>query len=150
MTDGGVSGLVSWELATSGFQLSYVFIKDGAGSRTGPFLYRLYGVTPDEFVNSLGDQFVTVNGIRKITYIAFYGVPGSPVPEGGVTLILFGLGLGAIERADPVSVAARPLKPGSRLWHLFADCTGPLGQKPSSPGWSSRPIYRSTDLRGGC
>jgi len=97
LTDGGVNGLVSWNLATSGFQLSYVFLKDGFGSRTGPFIYHLYGVTPDEFFNSLGDQFVTVNGIRKITYIAFYGVPGSPVPEGGMTLVLFGFGLGAIE-----------------------------------------------------
>jgi len=97
MTDGGVNGLVSWDLATSGFQLSYVFIKDGAGSRTGPFLYHLYGVSPDEFFNSMGDQFVTVNGIRDITYIAFYGVPGSPAPEGGMTAILLALGLGAVE-----------------------------------------------------
>ena len=98
LTDGGVNGLVSWNLATSGFQLSYVFLKDGFGSRTGPFIYHLYGVTPDEFFNSLGDQFVTVNGIRKITYIAFYGVPGSPaVPEGGMTAILLALGLGAVE-----------------------------------------------------
>ena len=98
MADGGVNGLVSWDLATAGFQLSYVFLKDGAGSRSGPFIYHLYGVSPDQFFNSLGDQFVTVNGIRKITYIAFYGVPGSPaVPEGGMTAILFALGLGAIE-----------------------------------------------------
>ena len=98
LTDGGANGLVSWDLGTTGFQLSYVFVKDGKGSRTGPFLYHLYGVTPDEFFNSLGDQFVTVNGIRKITYIAFYGVPGSPaVPEGGMTAILLALGLGAIE-----------------------------------------------------
>ena len=97
MTNGGVNGLVSWDLATSGFQLSYVFLKDGFGSRTGPFLYHLYGVSPDEFFDSMGDQFVTVNGIRDITYIAFYGVPGSPAPEGGMTAILLALGLGAVE-----------------------------------------------------
>jgi len=98
LTDGGVNGLVSWDLATAGFQLSYVFLKDGKGSRTGPFIYHLYGVSPDEFFNSMGDQFVTVNGIRNITYIAFYGVPGSPaVPEGGATAILLALGLGAVE-----------------------------------------------------
>ncbi len=99
LTDGDVNGLVSWDLATTGFQLSYVFLKDGKGSKTGPFIYHLYGVTPDEFFNSNGDQFVTVNGIRDITYIAFYGVPGSPVREGGMTLVLLGLGLGAIELA---------------------------------------------------
>ena len=97
LTDGGVNGLVSWDLATAGFQLSYVFLKDGKGSRTGPFIYHLYGVSPDEFFNSLGDQFVTVNGIRDITYIAFYGVPGSPLPDGGMTVILLALGFGAIE-----------------------------------------------------
>jgi len=97
LTDGGVNGLVSWDLGTTGFQLSYVFVKDGKGSRTGPFLYHLYGVSPDEFFNSMGDQFVTVNGIRDITYIAFYGVPGSPAPEGGMTAILLALGLGAVE-----------------------------------------------------
>jgi hypothetical protein len=37
---------------------------------------------------------VTINGIRDITYISFFGVPGSPtVPEGSVTLILLALGL---------------------------------------------------------
>ena len=97
LTDGGVNGLVSWDLGTTGFQLSYVFVKDGKGSRTGPFLYHLYGVSPDEFFDSMGDQFVTVNGIRDITYIAFYGVPGSPAPEGGMTAILLALGLGAVE-----------------------------------------------------
>ena len=97
LTDGGDNGLVSWDLGTTGFQLSYVFVKDGKGSRTGPFLYHLYGVSPDEFFDSMGDQFVTVNGIRDITYIAFYGVPGSPAPEGGMTAILLALGLGAVE-----------------------------------------------------
>ena len=96
VTDGGVNGLVSWDLATAGFQLSYVFLKDGKGSRTGPFIYHLYGVSPDEVFNGI-NQFVTINGIRKITYIAFYGVPGSPAPEGGMTAILLALGLGAVE-----------------------------------------------------
>ena len=96
--DGGVNGEVSWDLGTTGFQLSYVFLKDGRGSRTGPYLYHLYGVTPDEVFNSNGQQFITINGIRFITYISFFGVPGSPtVPEGGVTLILLALGLIAIE-----------------------------------------------------
>ena len=97
ITDGGVNGEVSWDLGTTGFQLSYVFLKDGRNSRTGPYLYHLYGVTPDEVFNSNGDQFITINGIRQITYVSFFGVPGSPVPEGGVTLILFGFGLATIE-----------------------------------------------------
>lgn len=99
LLNGGIDADVSWDLATSGFQLSYVFLKDGRESRTGPYLYHLYGVTPDEVFNSMGDQFVTINGQRLITYIAFYGVPGSPssVPEGGTTLLLLGFGLCAVE-----------------------------------------------------
>ena len=104
LIDNDVDGQISWDLSTSGFQLAYVFLKDGRDHPvTGPFLYHLYGVTPDEVFNSMGDQFVTINGIRKINYIAFFGVPGSPaVPEGGTTLALLGLGLGAIELARRV------------------------------------------------
>ena len=108
ITDGGVNGEITWDLGTAGFQLSYVFLKDGRNSKTGPYLYHLYGVTPDEVFNSNGEQFVTINGIRDITYISFFGVPGSPVPEGGVTLILFGLGLVAVEgvrRLCPIAFA---------------------------------------------
>ena len=98
ITDGGVNGEVSWDLGTTGFQLSYVFLKDGRNSRTGPYLYHLYGVTPDEVFNSNGQQFITINGIRFITYVSFFGVPGSPaVPDGGMTAILLALGLGTIE-----------------------------------------------------
>jgi len=98
--DGGVNGEISWNLATAGFQLSYVFLKDGRNSKTGPYLYHLYGVTPDEVFNSNGDQFVTINGIRDITYMSFFGVPGSPsVPEGGATLFLTGLALCSLEFA---------------------------------------------------
>jgi len=74
-----------------------VFLKDGRNSRTGPYLYHLYGVTPDEVFNSNGQQFITINGIRFITYVSFFGVPGSPAPDGGMTAILLALGLGAIE-----------------------------------------------------
>ena len=98
LIDGGINGEISWNLDTAGFQLSYVFLKDGRNSKTGPYLYHLYGVTPDEVFNSNGDQFVTINGIRYITYIAFFGVPGSPsVPEGGTTLFLLGSALCALE-----------------------------------------------------
>src|SRR6476660_3759368 len=100
ITNGGVNGEVSWDLGTAGFQLSYVFLKDGRNSRTGAYLYHLYGVTPDEVFNSNGQQFITINGIRDITYISFFGVPGSPsVPEGGTTLFLTGLALCALEFA---------------------------------------------------
>jgi hypothetical protein len=86
-------------LGTTGFQLSYVLLKDGSNKDGTDFLYHLYGVTPDEVFNSMGDQMVTVDddGLRKITYIAFFGVPGSPVPDGGATLILLGFALTAIE-----------------------------------------------------
>lgn len=98
LIDGGVNANISWDLSTSGYQLSYVWLKDGRESKRGPYLYHLYGVTPDEVFNSMGDQFVTIDGVRYITYLAFFGVPGSPsVPEGGATLILLGFALGAVE-----------------------------------------------------
>jgi hypothetical protein len=99
LVNGGINANISWDLSTSGFQLSYVLLKDGSNKEhTTDFLYHLYGVTPDEVFNSKGDQFVTINGVRLVTYIAFFGVPGSPsVPEGGTTLVLLGSALGAIE-----------------------------------------------------
>ena len=97
MIDGGVHANISWDLSTTGYQLSYVLVKDG-NYGPGDFLYHLYGVTPDEVFNSKGDQFVTVDnrGVRLITYISFFGVPGNPVPEGGTTLVFLGFGLGTI------------------------------------------------------
>ena len=97
LIDGGVHANISWDLSTTGYQLSYVLLKDG-NYGLGDFLYHLYGVTPDEVFNSKGDQFVTVDdhGVRLITYISFFGVPGNPVPEGGTTLVFLGAGLGAI------------------------------------------------------
>jgi len=96
MTDGGVNGNVTWDLGTSGFQLSYVFVKD-ARDLTNPSLSHLYAVTSDDVFHSNGEQFVTLNGISNIIYISFFGVAGNPVPDGGPTLILLGLGLGTIE-----------------------------------------------------
>jgi hypothetical protein len=97
MIDGGVHANISWDLSTTGYQLSYVLLKDGKYG-PGDFLYHLYGVSPDEVFNSKGDQFVTVDnrGVRLITYISFFGVPGNSVPEGGTTLVFLGAGLGAI------------------------------------------------------
>ena len=97
MIDGGVHANISWDLSTTGYQLSYVLVKDG-NYGPGDFLYHLYGVTPDEVFDSKGDQFVTVDnrGVRLITYISFFGVPGNPVPEGGTTLVFLGVGLGTI------------------------------------------------------
>ena len=73
LVDDEVNANISWDLGTSGFQLSYVFLKDGRNSTSGPYLYHLYGVTPDEVFNSMGDQFVTINGVRYITNISFFG-----------------------------------------------------------------------------
>jgi hypothetical protein len=97
MIDGDVHANISWDLSTTGYQLSYVLLKDG-NYGPGDFLYHLYGVTPDEVFNSKGDQFVTVDnhGVRLITYMSFFGVPGNPVPDGGTTLVFLGVGLGAI------------------------------------------------------
>ena len=90
--DNETNATVSWDLSGTGFQLSYVFLKDGRESPGGPYLYHLYGVTPDEAFNSLGDQLVTIDGIRRISYVAFYG--SNAVPEGGTTLALLGMAFG--------------------------------------------------------
>ena len=97
--DGGINAMASWDLGTAGFQLSYVFVKDGRETRGGPpFLYHIYGVTPDERFDSLVAQLVTINDFRQIQKVGFYGVPGSPaVPEGGATLVLLGSALCAVE-----------------------------------------------------
>jgi hypothetical protein len=94
-----IDGMISWDLGTSGFQLGYVLLKDGRDNPvTGPFLYHLYGVTSDDIFNSNGAQFVTIDGVRKINWISFFGFPGSPaVPVGGATILLLGLALGGIE-----------------------------------------------------
>jgi hypothetical protein len=101
---------VNWDLSTSGFQLSYVFLKDGREKGGIGYHYHLYGVTPDEVFQSMGDQTVEIDGIRLINYVAFFGVPGSPnVPEGGATLILLSIGLGAIELMRRIRVC-RPAR----------------------------------------
>ncbi len=98
LTDGDANATISWDLSTTGFQLSYVFIKDGRTGNGGPVLYHLYGITPDEVFNSMGNQYVTIDGTKQISYLVFFGVPGSPtVPEGGSTLILLGSALGLLE-----------------------------------------------------
>ena len=95
LSDGGIDGNITWDLAATGFQLSYVFVKDARDAHN-PSLFHLYGVTSDEVVNGNGNHFVTINGARDITYIAFFGVAARPVPEAGVTLWLLALGLGLI------------------------------------------------------
>lgn len=94
LMNGGADANVTWDLATSGFQLSYVFVKDGRESGRGPFLYHLYGVTADQLFNSNGQQFVTINGSKGISHITFFGIPGVPtVPDAGSTASLLGLAL---------------------------------------------------------
>jgi len=86
------------DLNTAGFALSYVFVKDGRGSISGPYLYHIYGVTPDAQFDSIIAQLVTVNNSRQVQQVGFYGVVGSPaVPEGGVTLLFMGGAIFAIE-----------------------------------------------------
>ena len=78
LINGGTSAMTSWNLNTAGFALSYVFVKDGRGSTSGPYLYHIYGVTPDERFNSLIAQLVTINNSRQLQQVGFYGVVGSP------------------------------------------------------------------------
>lgn len=95
--NGGANATITWDLATSGFQLSYVLVKDGRDSNTKLFLYHLYGVTADQVFDSNGGQFVTVNGSKGISHISFFGTAGSPaVPDGGSTVAMLSLALTGI------------------------------------------------------
>ena len=66
LINGGTSAMTSWDPNTAGFALSYVFIKDGRGSTSGPYLYHIYGVTPDGRFDSLIAQLVTVNNSGQV------------------------------------------------------------------------------------
>jgi hypothetical protein len=94
--DSGANAQVNWDLSNTGFQLSYVLVKDGVDSETKLQLYHLYGVTADQVFNSNGDQLVTINGSKNISHISFFGMPGNMVPDGGSTVALLGLGLATI------------------------------------------------------
>ena len=94
LTNGGADATITWDLATTGFQLSYVLVKDGREGGRGPFLYHLYGVTADEVFNSDGDQLITINGRKGISHISFFGIAGTPpVPDRGSTVALLGLAM---------------------------------------------------------
>lgn len=95
LMNGGADATITWDLATSGFELSYVLVKDGREAHGG-FLYHLYGVTPDQVFNSNGGQFVTINGSKGISHISFFGSPGAPVPDGGSTVAMLGLALAGL------------------------------------------------------
>lgn len=94
LMNGGADATITWDLALTGFQLSYVLVKDGREGGGGPFLYHLYGVTLDQVFNSNGGQFVTINGRKGISHISFFGNPGAPsVPDSASTVALLGLAL---------------------------------------------------------
>lgn len=94
-SSGAKFGNITWDVTNTGFELSYVFLKDGQDAN-GLFLYHLYGVTPDQVFKSNGNQIVTIDGVKRISYITFFGVPFSPVPESGATLLLLGISCGAL------------------------------------------------------
>jgi hypothetical protein len=86
--DANANALVTWNLALTGFQLSYVLVKDGNGTFEGESgqLYHLYGVTNDQVLNSNGPQQVTINGVKGISHITFFGVVPEPSTLAALTL----------------------------------------------------------------
>jgi PEP-CTERM motif-containing protein len=78
LTDGSANASVTWNLAATGFQLSYILVKDGNGTFEGNEgqLYHLYGVTNDQAF--IGSGQVTINGEKDISHITFFGVVPEP------------------------------------------------------------------------
>jgi hypothetical protein len=101
---------ITWNLVGTGFELSYVFVKDGTVDQL--HLYHLYGV--DDLQALIGAGTVTANGAKDISHITFFGVaangappppppppPPNGVPDGGATAMLLGTALaclGALRR----------------------------------------------------
>ena len=92
------SWVVTWNLTGSGFTLDGVLIKDGNVQGQG-MLYRFYGVSADETL--VGKGTVTFDDPRRsISHITFFGSPGgNGVPDGGTTVMLLGVALGALGMA---------------------------------------------------
>ena len=90
---------LEWDLTGTGWELAAVFIKDGrwAGDT-------LYSVTPDQVLMSSAEQIVTLTPYETrggISHISLFGTRGTSVPDGGVTLLMLGIGLlgvGALRR----------------------------------------------------
>jgi hypothetical protein len=89
---------ISWNLTGSGFTLDGLLIKDGNVQGLG-MLYRFYGVSADEAL--IGGGTVTFDDpVRGISHISFFGSPGgNGVPDGGTTVMLLGVALGALGMA---------------------------------------------------
>jgi len=90
---------VSWNLTGTGFTLDSVLIKDGA-TRNNQQLYGFYTVSADQAI--IGSGTVDFNGTlpfgmnRKISFVEFFGSPITSVPDGGSTVMLLGVALGAL------------------------------------------------------
>lgn len=80
---------IMWDLAGSGYQLSYVLLKSGRS------FYSLYSVAADQVINSGGWEEATNNVNNAISHISFFG-KAAPVPDSGATLALLGLALAAL------------------------------------------------------
>lgn len=84
---------VSWDLTGTGFQLSYVLLKNGTSG--GFHLYHLYGVAAGSGL--IGSGSVTINGLKGISHVSFFGTQGTAgVPEGGATIALLGIAMAGL------------------------------------------------------
>ncbi len=90
----GTTADISWDLTGTGYEVNYVLTKSGVIPGTKEHLYHLYAVTADQVL--VGGGSVTVDGLKGISHISFFGSTGSSAPDGGLTLALLGLGLSGI------------------------------------------------------
>jgi hypothetical protein len=95
----GTEKTISWNLTGTGYEASYVLIKNGT---VGGHLYRLYMVTDDQAISGSGTvTFGPIYPSKQISHVGWFGSGATSVPDGGTTLLLLGsalVGLGALRR----------------------------------------------------
>lgn len=96
-----LSADIQWDLTGTGFEGLAVLIKDGMTDQG--MLYRLYTIDGDQSVSGTGTVTFAPENEKTLSHVSWFGAEApETVPDGGWTLVLFGmscLGLAAMRRA---------------------------------------------------
>jgi hypothetical protein len=85
---GGSTAALSWNLTGTPYSMGWVFVGGPDG------IVNMYQVSLDQMLS--GEGLITINGIYNITGIGIYGPVRISTPDGGTTLVLFGLAVACI------------------------------------------------------